>query len=81
MKKMSLNAFAIQNGEVLTRSQLKKVLGGSGSGNGGPCDNECSREGESCTMPGQTGGICKSHGIYPAGSCPGQTTVLLCDPS
>jgi hypothetical protein len=34
MKKLSLNALAFQKGEVLTRSQLKKVLGGSGSGTG-----------------------------------------------
>jgi len=40
MKKLKLNASAFQNGEVLTRMQLKNVLGGSGSGSGGTglCD-------------------------------------------
>jgi hypothetical protein len=32
MKKLSLNASVFQKGEVLTKSQLKKVLGGDGSG-------------------------------------------------
>lgn len=44
MKKLSLNALAFQKGEVLTRSQLKKVLGGTGSDEGSDddCpDNEC----------------------------------------
>ncbi|WP_316838180.1 hypothetical protein [Pedobacter nutrimenti] len=80
MKKLKLNALALQTGEVLSRSQLKKVLGGSGSSSGA-CDNECTTEDKSCTMPGQTAGTCKSHGIYPIGSCPGRTSVLLCDPS
>ncbi|WP_316838187.1 hypothetical protein [Pedobacter nutrimenti] len=34
MKKLSLNTSAFHKGEVLTRSQLKKVLGGDGSGGG-----------------------------------------------
>jgi len=32
MKKLSLNASALHKGEVLTRTQLKKVSGGVGSG-------------------------------------------------
>lgn len=51
MKKLSLNAPAFQKGEVLTRSQLKKVLGGDGSGgpgtpggnNGNPCPDNCTK--------------------------------------
>jgi len=35
MKKLSLTASAFQKGEVLSRAQLKKVLGGDGSGDGG----------------------------------------------
>jgi len=31
MKKLNLSASALQKGEILTRSQLKQVLGGSGS--------------------------------------------------
>jgi hypothetical protein len=38
MKKIILPTAALANGEVLTRSQLKKVLGGDGSGEGGGGD-------------------------------------------
>jgi len=34
MKKLKLNASAFQAGEALTRTELKKVLGGLGSSNG-----------------------------------------------
>lgn len=38
MKKLKLNSNAFDKGEVLTRSQLKKVMGGDGSGGaGGNC--------------------------------------------
>ncbi|SDM62130.1 hypothetical protein SAMN05421820_104246 [Pedobacter steynii] len=37
MKKLSLNASAFQKDEPLTRSQLKKVLGGGGSTLEGRC--------------------------------------------
>ena len=32
MRKLTLNASAFQKGEVLTRAQMKKVSGGTGSG-------------------------------------------------
>jgi hypothetical protein len=51
MKKLSLNASAFQKGEVLTRSQLKKVLGGNGSG-GGPCDPITTETCYNCCMAG-----------------------------
>lgn len=35
MKKLSLKASDLHKGEVLTRKQLKNVLGGDGSGSGG----------------------------------------------
>ncbi|SMC61102.1 hypothetical protein [Pedobacter nyackensis] len=41
MKKLSLNASAFQKGEVLTRSQLKQVLGGNGSEEDGSGDGTC----------------------------------------
>ncbi|WP_214228779.1 hypothetical protein [Pedobacter sp. B4-66] len=49
MKKLTLKDLAFQKGEVLTRSQLKNVLGGgggsptsgSGSGSGYKCFNKC----------------------------------------
>ncbi|WP_293788739.1 hypothetical protein [uncultured Pedobacter sp.] len=48
MKKLSLKPNAFNKGEVLTRTQLKKVMGGVGSGagtpggsNGNPCPNNC----------------------------------------
>lgn len=46
MKKLSLRASIFQKGEVLTRDQLKKVLGGDGSdggSSGGPgvCNFHC----------------------------------------
>lgn len=42
MKKLKLNFQDFGNTEVLTREQLKKIVGGDGSG--GPCvTNGCSR--------------------------------------
>lgn len=40
MKKLSLKSNAFDKGEVLTRSQLKKVMGGVGSGLSG-CNANC----------------------------------------
>lgn len=37
MKKLKLNALAFNKGEVLSRTQLKNILGGSGSAGSGPC--------------------------------------------
>ena len=76
MKKLKLNALAFQSGEVLTRIQLKNVLGGSdpGSGGGPDCDDECSSAGSECTLKGKTG-TCTG---YSASSTCGKTTQLLC---
>lgn len=35
MEKLKLNALALENKEVLTRAQLKRVLGGEADGSGG----------------------------------------------
>ena len=58
MKKLSLKSSAFNKGEVLTREQLKKVMGGddgSGSGGGGgdsPKVKACSgkKNGDSCSF-------------------------------
>ncbi|MRG46985.1 hypothetical protein GFS24_17820 [Chitinophaga sp. SYP-B3965] len=42
MKKLNLKSSGFQNGEVLTRSQLKKVLGGTGSGGPDACAGKSS---------------------------------------
>jgi len=41
MKKLSLKSNAFDKGEVLTRTQLKKVIGGDGSGSGGTGGFRC----------------------------------------
>ena len=42
MKKLKLNELNLGNAEVLTREELKKVLGGMGSGSGGTnCTDSC----------------------------------------
>jgi len=57
MKKLSLNASAFPKGEVLTRAQLKKVLGGDGSGGTDDCKSECNADSD-CTGEYK---ICKSY--------------------
>jgi natural product precursor len=37
MKKLKLNLQQFEGAEVLTRSQLKKIMGGDDSGSGGDC--------------------------------------------
>jgi len=62
MKKLKLNASAFQNGEVLTRSQLKKVLGGTGSGTD-DCKSECSSD-HACSSGTCTAYHCETGGEY-----------------
>lgn len=49
MKKLKLNLQQFQGAEILTRSQLKKVLGGEG-GSDVPCneDSDCADLGPNC---------------------------------
>ncbi|MDP3665744.1 MAG: TIGR04149 family rSAM-modified RiPP [Sediminibacterium sp.] len=42
MKKIKLNLQQLDNSEVLTREQLKNILGGTGSG------GDCQKNGDSC---------------------------------
>lgn len=63
MKKLILNASAFQKGDVLTRTQLKNILGGFaapegpvvGTGPGDDCNDECGEtkkcsEGKTCKV-------------------------------
>lgn len=64
MKKLKLNLRNV--GEVLTREQLKQIVGGSGSGSGSgkkPCDGKS--EGDSCAHPSGGTGKCE---YYPFSS-------------
>lgn len=66
MKKLRLNTSAFNKSEVLSRSQLKKVLGGNGPGSKGhPCvgDIDCSPPNGLCR-----GGYC----------CPADNYLLEC---
>lgn len=56
MTKLKLN-LAHGAGEILTREELKKVLGGTGSGSGSGDDIDCP------TSQNQCSGTCKKNGI------------------
>jgi len=63
MKKLRLSAVVLEKGEALSRSQLKKVLGGSDSGSD-DCKDECTSDkpcpsGQTCTAY-----HCESGGEY-----------------
>jgi len=67
MKKLSLNSLTYEKGEVLTRTQLKKVLGGFGSddwggGSGGDkvCPDTCGGSLPECDKDL----TCKAHAVY-----------------
>lgn len=68
MKKLILNPNAFNKGEVLTRAQLKKVMGGdgsdTGSGAGGyyKCCNyqNCTSCGEKTWVPSGSVGVCEN---------------------
>ncbi|SMC61087.1 hypothetical protein [Pedobacter nyackensis] len=70
MKKLSLNASAFQKGEVLTRSQLKQVLGGDGSEEDGSGDKVCP---DTCggSLPACAEGLeCIEHAVYECSNKP-----------
>jgi hypothetical protein len=78
MKKLSLKTSDFQRGEVLTRKQLKNVLGGDGSGSGGdtPCTSECSDD-TNCITPDDAHATCST---YVCDTAP-TTTFKVCIPS
>lgn len=49
MKRLKLKAFELEGAEILTRNQLKKVLGGDGSGTGGTSETSGETTAESCS--------------------------------
>lgn len=63
MKKLKLTAIKFHEGEVLTRTQLKKVMGGYGSSTGNPqsdaylrCHPTCTAEANAAGQSGLPGG-------------------------
>ena len=52
MKKLKLNLQQFEGAEVLTRSQLKQIMGGEGGsgGDGAACENDsdCKKFGQNC---------------------------------
>ena len=63
MKKLKLDQQKFAGAEVLSRAQLRKVMGGNGSG-GGECDDECTEKDAKCIRPGtESSGTCKSYNM------------------
>ena len=78
MKKLSLKASSFQKGDVLTRMQLRKVLGGNGSYDA--CKDECDPTlGTGCDKWGDA--TCKETGIFPDGICGLKSRIYLCFPN
>ncbi|WP_029274903.1 hypothetical protein [Pedobacter borealis] len=68
MKKLTLTSPAFQKGEVLTRAQLKKVMGGVGSGGSDDaCSSQCLAIGSHCGTA-ENPGTC---GWVSDANCPG----------
>lgn len=77
MKKLKLNKSAFAGGEVLTRLQLKKVMGGGGPGSAGGyykcCNNRnCTSCGPSSFVPSTS--IARCDGL--AYVCPAEGGVI-----
>lgn len=51
MKKLKLEHYNIKDAEILTREQLKSILGGDGSGYDGSCTYRCPDGNTECTSP------------------------------
>ncbi|SFW66210.1 hypothetical protein SAMN02927921_03096 [Sinomicrobium oceani] len=60
MKKLKLKALNLNAEELLTRAQMKAILGGSNGsgGNGGSGGFNCSVPGQKCTSDSECGGNC-----------------------
>lgn len=69
MKKLSLNIKRFTGAEVLSRRQLKSIMGGNFGGSlPGQCVNECDNVGEPCSI-GPYHGICMEY-VAPEGCSP-----------
>ena len=66
MKKLEFKALELGMTEVLSRDQLKKLLGGSNPGGGDSCQNECG---------GSTGGTCDDGCHCGSVPCPDDTSL------
>lgn len=74
MKKLILKRPDFKDGEVLTRSQLKKVLGGDGSGSGGSGTVK-----KKCCYTNPTGcSVCVDVPAGSSASCPSGGTLSSC---
>ena len=81
MKKLKLDQQKFTGAEVLSRTQLKKIMGGAGSGSGNECSKECEGEGE-CTVETPAGpftGVCTLWPVH--GGCEPDNINLLCAPA
>ena len=75
MKKIKLQMLGLSVNDLLSREQMKKVVGGSGGGSGGSGIPVCS--GNACTLYVQNkdgsytpyNGTCQATGWWPAQSC------------
>lgn len=77
MKKLKLNIKNFTGAEVLSRTQLKKIMGGNFNGSANLCENECDTEGAPCSF-GSYNGTCIA---FPAGEgCSPNGIVRLCVP-
>jgi len=90
MKKLNLNVLSFQKGEMLTRSQLKKVLGGNepttsvGGGGGTRCVFYCCSNSGGCStgvsvnMSCTTNEGCQASGASGVTCSPGLYVAALC---
>lgn len=64
MKKLKLNTNAFSGGEVLSRAELKKVMGGVADSSGSQCSSQCLAIGSKCGTtenPGTCEWVSDSH--------------------
>ena len=77
MKKLKLTIKTLTGAEILSRTQLRKIMGGNFGGSTNLCENECDYDGEPCTF-GEYSGICKT---FPATEgCSPNGVARLCVP-
>ena len=71
MKRLKLKLSELQGAEILSREQLKNILGGDGSGSSSGCtgDSQCGPGQKCCTATDGSGRMVCA-GISPSGGCP-----------